>query len=109
MLPKLADFCPVLPCGAHKAATAFAALDFRRKAVQRECFVGKTSEFLATFHLILYELPCFHRNNSLMAVFYEVLRQFTAILFTILRYRVFDIFLLQQHVSRVADVGEDVL
>ena len=98
---------PVLAEIVHETPPAYAAFDFSREAGRVQGLIGKRSQFLTPCHFPLHIVEDCLVDNGFVVIFDIVLGQFPVILFPLFSYRVFDVFLLQEQVSRVCDVCQD--
>ena len=106
-LPKLTVLGPVLPGVAYKAGTAKTAFDFRGEAAGVDAPVCQSAELPPPRNLSLHRLIGLHRDDGLVGILYEILRQFTVVLAGLFTDGVKRIFLLKEQVPGVGVVFED--
>ena len=106
-LPKLTGLGPVLPGIAYKTGTAEAAFDFRGEAAGVDAPVGQSPELPPPCNLSLHRLISLHRDDGLVGVLHEILRQLTVVFARLFADGVKRVFLLEQQVPGIGDVFED--
>ena len=87
--------------------SAAAAGDLGGESRELQRLVSEGAKVPSALELGLYCLPFVHRDNCLVGVLDEILRQLTVILSAVFGDRVFAVFLLEKHIPGVGDVRQD--
>ena len=97
-----------LAVGPLIAFTASSTLYFAGEAGSVDAPVGEYTEFPAAGFFLLHRLVNFHRNDGFVGILNPILRKFTLVLAAFLADGVYGVFLLEEKISGICDVAENL-